>query len=379
MTGKRIDLVDALRGYALLGLFMVHCVERFEVYWFAPAPDAWFDGVFALFGSKAFAIFALLFGFSFATIMENERARGADFSFRFAWRLVLLLAIGTLHVVFYRGDILQVLAVVGLLLIPLDRVRSDRVLLFLAALALVQLPLWWRWWAAGQGAEWATATPLYMTWGNLQALAEGSALAVALDNLGPGTVGKWSYYLETGRVAEIVGLFMVGMVLHRRKMFAQAEEHRLVWVAIAAVSAVLWMFAQALPPTFGSEAQRQSAEWLLGQARALPAMGFQVAVFVLLWQGPMRRMLALFVPAGRMTLTLYVGQSIVGVWLLYGYGLGLWDEISNAEAVLWGLAAFALQVVLAAWWFRHYRYGPLEWAWRAATRTTTAVPFRQTA
>ena len=86
MTGKRIDLVDALRGYALLGLFIVHCVERFEVYWFAPAPDAWFDGVFALFGSKAFAIFALLFGFSFATIMENERARGADFSFRFAWR-----------------------------------------------------------------------------------------------------------------------------------------------------------------------------------------------------------------------------------------------------------------------------------------------------
>jgi uncharacterized protein len=64
---------------------------------------------------------------------------------------------------------------------------------------------------------------------------------------------------------------------------------------------------------------------------------------------------------------------------LYGYGLGLWDEISNAEAVLWGLAAFALQAVLAAWWFRHYRYGPLEWVWRAATRTTTAVPFRQTA
>ena len=73
-------MVDALRGYALLGLFMVHCVERFELYWLDPQPDAWFDGTMAVFAGKAFAIFALLFGFSFATIMANERARGGDFT-----------------------------------------------------------------------------------------------------------------------------------------------------------------------------------------------------------------------------------------------------------------------------------------------------------
>ena len=77
---NRIDLVDAVRGYALLGLFMVHCVERFELYWLDPQPDAWFDGTMAVFAGKAFAIFALLFGFSFATIMGNERRRGGDFT-----------------------------------------------------------------------------------------------------------------------------------------------------------------------------------------------------------------------------------------------------------------------------------------------------------
>jgi uncharacterized protein len=45
--------------------------------------------------------------------------------------------------------------------------------------------------------------------------------------------------------------------------------------------------------------------------------------------------------------------------------------------VLWGLAAFVLQVALAILWFRHFRYGPLEWLWRAATRTTLSVPFRK--
>ena len=148
-TTNRVDMVDALRGFALLGLFLVHCVERWELYWLSPMPDPWSEAVMALFAGKAFAIFALLFGFSFATIMANERARGGDFTWRFAWRLLLLLAIGTLHVVLYRGDVLQVLAVVGLLLIPFDRVRSDRVLLILAALAFLQLPLWLRWWAAG--------------------------------------------------------------------------------------------------------------------------------------------------------------------------------------------------------------------------------------
>jgi len=377
-ASNRIEMVDALRGYALLGLFMVHCVERWEIYWLSPTFDGWSETVMALFAGKAFAIFALLFGFSFATIMANERARGGDFTFRFAWRMLLLLAFGTLHVLFYRGDVLQVLAVVGMLLIPLDGVRSDRLLLLLAALAFVQLPLWLRWWAAGQGADWAVAAPLYFNWGNLQTLAEGSALAVALDNLGPGTVGKWSFYVETGRVMEIVGLFLAGILLHRRRLFADAAQRRGIWLAIAGGSAALWALTQLVDVQMltGNDAQAQTAEWLLGQARNLPAMAFQVAVFVLVWSTPLRGLLALLRPAGQMTLTLYVGQSLVAAPLFYGYGLGLWDDVSNAEVVLWGFAAFAAQLVLAALWFRHFRYGPLEWLWRAGTRTSLAVPFR---
>jgi uncharacterized protein len=377
-ASNRIEMVDALRGYALLGLFLVHCVERWEVFWLKPMFDGWSDAVLALFAGKAFAIFALLFGFSFATIMANERARGGDFTLRFAWRMLLLLAFGTLHVLFYRGDVLQVLALIGLLLIPLDRIRSDRMLLVLAALAFIQLPLWLRWWGAGEGAGWAVATPLYFNWGNLQTLAEGSAAAVALDNLGPGTVGKWSFYLETGRVMEIVGLFLTGMVLHRRRLLADAVAKRGTWLAITIVSAALWgltLLVDAGTLT-GTEAQAQTAEWLVTQARNLPAMAFQVSVFVLAWSTPLRGLLALLRPAGRMTLTLYVGQSLVAAPLFYGYGLGLWDDVSNAEVVLGGLAAFALQLALAAWWLRHFRYGPLEWLWRAGTRTTLAVPFR---
>jgi uncharacterized protein len=381
-TSNRIDMVDALRGFALLGLFLVHCVERFELYWLDPRPDGWFDAVFAIFSGKAFAIFALLFGFSFATIMANEHARGGDFTLRFAWRLALLFLIGTAHVLVYRGDILQVLAAVGLLMIPFDKVKSERVLLVFAGLLFVQLPLLVRAWAAAQGAGWAVVHPLFWGDGGLAALATGTFAETLVSNVGPGSVNKWSFYIENGRVVEIAGLFLVGMVLQRRGLFARSADHRRLWLGVLAGGAILWvaatLAATRVLPAGAAEMTTVSLQAALDQYAGLGATAFQVAAFVLLWASPLRTGLVAFVPAGRMTLTLYVGQSVVFAPILYGYGLGLWDGLSNAQTILWGLAAFALQAMLAALWFRAYRYGPLEWLWRAATRTTLAVPFRQT-
>jgi uncharacterized protein len=266
-------------------------------------------------------------------------------------------------------------------MIPFERVRSDRALLIIAVLALVQLPLWLRLWAAGDGQGWALAQPLYFSWGSLPTLAEGTFGAVALNNLGPGSVGKWSFYIETGRVMEIVGLFLVGMLLQRRRLFAEAGERKALWLAIAGASGVAWLaatgVAQWLEANPLSAGQAQSGAWLIDQARSLPAMGFQVALFALLWQSPARLLLGWLAAPGRMTLTLYVGQSVVFAPLLYGYGLGWWDQFSNAEMVVVGIVSFALQAALAALWFRAFRYGPLEWLWRVGTRTTMKVPFRR--
>lgn len=384
MPTNRIDMVDGLRGYALLGLFLVHCVERFELYWLEPQPGGWFDITMAVFAGKSFAIFALLFGFSFATIMANERARGGDFSWRFAWRLALLFAIGTLHALIYRGDILQVLAAVGLIMIPFDRVRSDRVLLILAVLLFLQLPLLLRAWGATEGWTWATTAPAFFGDTGLATLATGSFGDTVAVNAGPGMVGKWSFYFETGRVVEVAGLFLVGLVLQRRALFARASDRIGFWLAVAVGGVALWGLVVWLEPLLlppppeagGAPMHRQSIEWLTGQWRALSAMAFQLAAFVLAWHSPLRPLLATLVPAGRLTLTLYVGQSLVAAPLLYGYGLGWWDDLSHGEAVVWGVVTFALQVVAAALWLRAFRYGPLEWLWRAATRTTLAVPMR---
>ena len=211
----------------------------------------------------------------------------------------------------------------------------------------------------------------------MQALASGSFTQALLANFGPGSVNKWSFYFENGRVVEIAGLFLIGIVLQRRGLFAEAGERRGFWLAVLAAGAALWAATGLLAPAPSGVAMADT--WFAAafdEYRTLGATAFQVAAFILLWHSPWGSALASFAPAGRMTLTLYVGQSLVFAPLLYGYGFGLWNDLSHSQMVLIGLAAFVAQLALAAWWFQHFRYGPLEWLWRAATRTTLAVPFR---
>jgi uncharacterized protein len=83
------------------------------------------------------------------------------------------------------------------------------------------------------------------------------------------------------------------------------------------------------------------------------------------------------IPCGRMTLTLYVAQSLVFVPIFYGFGFHLWDRITQEESLALGIFAFLIQLVFATIWFRYFSYGPLEWVWRVGTKLSLDVPFRR--
>ena len=84
-------------------------------------------------------------------------------------------------------------------------------------------------------------------------------------------------------------------------------------------------------------------------------------------------------PCGRMSLTVYVSQSLYGVPMFYGFGLGLFQGFGQVNALALGLSLWALQMFIARVWMRRYHYGPLEWVWRAATYLSTDVPWRRKA
>jgi uncharacterized protein len=380
-ASSRLTMVDGLRGYALFGLFLVHMVEMYELYWADPVPSRVHDLVFAFFFGKSFSLLAICFGFSFFIMMEGARRRGQSFAGRFAWRLIVLLVLGWFHAALYRGDIIVVLGLAGFVLIPFDWVRSQRVLLATALVLLAQPFLLVRIVASLQGAAWALAEPLYYQDHSMEPSLHGGFWDVILANIEAGNTYKWSYYIETGRLLQVFGLFLLGLALGRGGFFADPARYaraRAIVLALALIAIPFLLYGRI--DTDGEPRGLWLWTHLLISGWAdLAVMIASALIFILLWENGLAPLLSRLVPAGRMTLTLYVGQSLVFVPFFYGFGLHMYDQLSQQACLAIGLGAFALQLAFATWWFRRFQYGPLEWAWRAATKLSLDVPFRRRA
>lgn len=383
----RIEGLDALRGFALFGIFIVHMPELFELYWAHPATDPtqllWHDVAFTLFGGKAFALLALCFGVSFFIIMDRSARKGRDFTGRFIWRLAVLGAIGLLHGLWYRGDILDVLAVMGLFLLPFYRVRSNVLITAVGIFFLLQPLMVVRILSALSGAEWANQPLSFWSSKTPEVYLTGTSLIETVHmNWTDGHPFKWAFMYESGRLSQILGLSLIGLVLGRAGFFSSPERFRMTrlvgFVLALAMALLLWFaedaLAQLMPAT---SLTMPRALW-----KAVLSSWFDLGVmfslffgFTALYYGAAGRALNLLAPAGRMTLTLYLLQSLIFVPVFYSFGLGLHATATQSQAVLFGIAIFAVQVALAHLWFRFFFYGPVEWLWRAATYLTVKVPF----
>ena len=381
-VSTRNDLIDTLRAFALIGVFMVHMFEQFEIYWVSPQQNLTHTLITTLMMGKAFALLALCFGLSFFLLMDRSARRGEDFSARFVWRMVLLGLIGTAHGLIYRGDILVVLALLGIPLIPFYR-ASPRVLAGAAALFLLQPWIWAQIAIAASGAPWANQPPRHWVDPALALYQSADLMTVLKTNLFEGQLIKWLFFIEAGRISLVMGLFLVGLMLGRSGFLDAPQrfvvQRRVALAVLAATALALYLakphLTALLPETPKPGMARVMAGNLLGGWFDMALMGTYVLLIVEAYLGLAGRALRLLAPMGRMTLTFYVVQSLIWVPVFYGFGLGAWKTLPQATALWLGVGYLVIQAVIAQLWFRRFAYGPLEWAWRAATYRTWKVPF----
>jgi uncharacterized protein len=390
-AGERIVALDAVRGFALLGIVLVHMVEQYVA---SPPPPATPDlGVFTmadqvtrglvllLFVGKFFAIFSLLFGLSFFIQMDGAARRGTALGPRFAWRLTILFAIGMLHHLVYRGDILAIYAALGFVLLPLFRAPGRVLLGVAAALALGGHRLVLTGYSAAIG-EPVTIVPVtdaaIETY--FDAVRGGSPLAVAALNLQEGIATKLTFQFGwMGRGWQTLALFVFGLYAGRHRWHERLPELRrpIRWMALGGLGVSL-ACAGTMAISFAAGIVPQSADafrpvhyivglglydlFNLGLAAAFLG-GFLLLYLRLRAGGVLRH----FAPVGQTALTSYVAQSLVGTAIFYGWGLGLIGRVPLSLALAIGLVVFAGQMVASAAWLRYFRFGPLEWAWRSLT------------
>lgn len=379
---KRIDLVDGLRGFALLGILLVN-IPYFATAYLAdldlddPLSNSWFDSaseytISLLFESKFFILFSFLFGYSFVLQMQSAERQGAKFSSRMLRRLLGLFVLGSLHAVFlWHGDILTLYAVLGLFLFVMRGIKPH-VAVIVGSIITASYALLWMLVALvvelsdaelddtdeyareaagatvafrgsfgdviGQrlselpeylGSIYFGQGPLAFTMFLFGLAAAKSGLFTDLDRFKP-------WFIRALKIGLTVGL--AGNIFYALMMRSDID-NPLLWAAVG----VVFICAPLLTSAYVSAL-------VLGSATRLGA-----------------GLIALLAPVGRMALSNYVLQSILMGFVFFGYGFGLFGEVGPFTVVMIALAIYAIQIVVSMAWMSRHQYGPLEWLLRGFT------------
>jgi len=427
--GERIVTLDVLRGIALFGILFINVtamsqpMDWFGVAWKELGPIDYTVELLKLFfvQGKFYTLFAFLFGVGFAVQLNRAEAKGRRFAFRFLWRMILLLLIGLFHVVFlWQGDILNAYAISGILLLLFYGLKRliDRGIRKISKGRREKTPRWLTLVMAGllmfglfapfagfvaygiqvrnavladqqlsqrdeaiwqQIQEAETAVSGKVPDDPVKAAKHAEDLAVFTNGAFSDTL---AYRIENVGKRVLVGplwlilagIFMLGAYFGRYNLIGRAAElttefRRLLITSLALGIPLSALFVYAA----WSQASHGALSWwgfwnfLAKTASGLAFALAAVALVSLLMQGSSRRWLELFAPAGRMALSNYLLQSVIGTAVFYGWGLGLLGRLSPLQQVGYIVVLYGLQMVFSSWWLQRFRFGPLEWLWRSAT------------
>jgi uncharacterized protein len=390
----RIELLDGLRGFALLGILLANMIA-FSGWVFLPpdmqvaragAVQAEVTGFlyYFLLDGKFYTVFSLLFGIGFAVQLQRLGDRGAPAVRVYTRRLLGLLFIGLIHLVFiWTGDILTLYAMAGFVLL-LVRSWPTRALAC-SAVGLIFLPvpayaLWWLagWNPPGHGVEqWAFR---YAAW--VSPSPPDLPMLEYMRQEGWPSYRDWvlaswpwriSGFLDSWRIPKVLGMFFLGACVGRELLAGRLfdDTHRLRRIFLLGLAAGLPANAvyaglggiHEIQADFSARGLAVTAVYAIG---VVPLGLAYAAGLALLWQGGARWLRA-FAPAGRMALTNYLMHSILAGLVFYGYGLGLAGYLPPWQWFLLALAIILGQIELSKRWLRRYRFGPMEWLWRCAT------------
>ncbi|WP_082615343.1 DUF418 domain-containing protein [Acidovorax sp. Root267] len=383
----REHAIDALRGFALLGILMVNAGSFASTYFGVGVSDPAFSRpvdhavrwlVSFLFETKFYLLFSLLFGYSFALQMDAAQRAGSAFVPRFLRRLLGLLLLGLGHAwLLFAGDILVTYALLGLLLLAWRGVRPATA----AVLALALLGAT----AGGWGLlAWLVAQvpPMDLPLAELHAKAQQAAQAYrasALEAIAQRgrdmAEGVW-FVLVFVQGPCALAMFLLGLAAHRTGYLATVARQpaRLRrWMACCLPVGVAGALFYASVQSGVSGAQQPEQVGLAALAvdlatAPLLTFGYVALLLWLLQRGPAgQRLGAALEPAGRMALSNYLLQSLVGALVFTAYGLALVGQVSPGWVVLGVLVLYATQLAWSRRWMAMHAYGPVEWLLRAFT------------
>ncbi|MCP4976764.1 MAG: DUF418 domain-containing protein [Maribacter sp.] len=304
---------------------------------------------------------------------NNRQAKGLDFGPRFLWRMLILAGFALFNGLFFPGEVLMMSALVGVVLFVV-RKFNDTALLITAVILLLQPIEWGRYIyylfnyeylvpASGQGTYW-------------KLLKEAQLGTSFLDQVKVNTLYghkislMWAY--GVGRLVQTGGLFVFGYWLGKKQLFVDSEQSIGFWKRALAVGATVFVPFFLLERNFAiltdAKIHAQTLLKVVDMYGNLALIAVLVASFILLYKTKFFRKIAGGLRYyGRMSLTVYVLQSMIGGFVFFGYGLGIGPSTLHTKSLVIGIVLFAGLFYFCKWWINRYGQGPLEKLWHKLT------------
>ncbi|MFK7802049.1 MAG: DUF418 domain-containing protein [Anaerolineae bacterium] len=390
---KRIVAIDNLRGFALLGILIMNIMSfgMPSIAYFNPAAfggDDWvnrmtyaFVHIFA--DQKFMALFSMLFGASLMLLIKNLERKGTKVARFHYTRNFWLLIIGFLHgILIWDGDILTIYALCAFLLYFLRNVAPKWQ--FALGLIIFLLP------AIGYivGGTVVSEMPMAQV-ASLQAywqpsMGEISAeIALYQGDYLPQLLARLISNTPSGSALDIYfvvfifefftrafGMMLIGMALYSWGVVT-AQQSDYFYKRLLIIGLLVGVPLAGVGVWWNSSADWSAVQVMfmgrLPNLLATPLVaGAYIGLIMLwsrssLWRNLQNRLAA----TGRMALTNYIMHSLIGTFIFYGFGLGLFGSLNRVMLLPIIVAIWLFQLWLSPFWLHYFRFGPLEWMWRS--------------
>jgi uncharacterized protein len=398
-TEQRHISLDAMRGFAVMGILAMNIIGFAMPEWAYVSPAAYGTGTladqiawafsFIFIDGKMRGLFSLLFGASMMLIIDRATAKGESAAQVHYRRMAWLAMFGLAHYFFiWAGDILFLYAIIGMIAFRFRNWSPARLIKVALIIFAVGLAIWgiqfgglqvFQYFAtqpdasadtARQFREMMASTDLAFDIAPDLALHRGSYAAIVMDK-----IGEWSTPLMSvvQSIGETLPLMMIGMAMQKSGFLTGdwgAADYRRWAMRMLPVGLLLtlvlavWMVAV----DFDRIAVLAVFYFWGGVPRMMLTIGYAALLIMLIDRYRNHMMLARVAAAGRAAFSNYLGTSIVMTTIFYGYGFGLFGYVGRAGLWLFVLGAWAVMLLWSKPWLIKFHYGPLEYLWRSLAR-----------
>lgn len=381
---QRIDILDILRGVSLLGILLVNMFAfstplphiDLKTWFTVPADKEFQKWLDILVQGSFYPLFSMLFGYGLAMQYSKATCLGDSFYKLGIKRLVFLFLIGIFHALFiWWGDILMTYAFCGFILMTLIRLRPG----FLLAISLIFYTV-----INGFMALLTELTVLgNPSSSDMSQFIDIEGVENAIKAYGSGTWTEaftqrltdlsiqFSLQMWIMSLFTILPYMLIGAAASKWRLIEKAKNRLNLWLILATTMIPIGIVLKSFPYTMNRNIFLDYIQAYFGGP--MLALGY-VSLFVLICCIPYAtKLLSPIAKAGRMSLTIYMMQSIVGTFIFYHYGLGLYGKIGVDTATGLAVGIYVIQLVFATIWFMLFKQGPIEAVWKRITYGKTVL------